>query len=61
MGQKDVNIERTEEALKIQPDYIATGCPFCNTMMTDGIKNKEKEEDVKVLDIAEMIATAKDL
>ncbi|MFL2563727.1 MAG: (Fe-S)-binding protein [Flavobacteriales bacterium] len=60
-GQKDVNIERTEEALKIKPDFIATGCPFCNTMMTDGIKNKEKEEDVKVLDIAEMIATAKDL
>ena len=60
-GQKDVNIERTEEALETQPDFIATGCPFCNTMMTDGIKNKEKEEDVKVLDIAEMIATAKDL
>ena len=60
-GQKDVNIERTEEALRIQPDFIATGCPFCNTMMTDGIKNKEKEEDVKVLDIAETIATAKDL
>ena len=60
-GQKDVNIERTEEALKIQPDFSATGCPFCNTMMTDGIKNKEKEEDVKVLDLAEMIATAKDL
>ena len=60
-GQKDVNIERTEEALKILPDFIATGCPFCNTMMTDGIKNKEKEEEVKVLDLAEMIATAKDL
>ena len=60
-GQKDVNIERTEEALETQPDFIATGCPFCNTMMTDGIKNKEKEEDVKVLDLAEMIATAKDL
>ena len=60
-GQKDVNIERTEEALKIQPDFIATGCPFCNTMMTDGIKSKEKEEDIKVLDLAEMIASAKDL
>ena len=60
-GQKDVNIERTEEALETKPDFIATGCPFCNTMMTDGIKNKEKEEDVKVQDLAEMIATAKDL
>jgi len=60
-GQKDVNIERTEEALETQPDVIATGCPFCNTMMTDGIKNKEKEEDVKVMDLAEMIANAIDL
>ncbi|MCS5664112.1 MAG: (Fe-S)-binding protein [Flavobacteriales bacterium] len=60
-GSKDVNIERTEEALETKPDIIATGCPFCNTMMTDGVKNKEKEEQVKVLDLAEMIATAKDL
>lgn len=60
-GQKEVNIERTEEALDSKPDFIATGCPFCNTMMTDGIKNKEKEDEVKVLDLAEMIATAKDL
>jgi Fe-S oxidoreductase len=60
-GNKDVNIERTEEALETKPDIIATGCPFCNTMMTDGVKNKEKEQEVKVLDLAEMIATAKDL
>jgi Fe-S oxidoreductase len=60
-GDKDVNIERTEEALETKPDIIATGCPFCNTMMTDGVKNKEKEADVQVLDLAEMIATAKDL
>ena len=60
-GNKDVNVERTEEALEIKPDIIATGCPFCTTMMTDGVKNKEKEEEVKVLDLAEMIATAKDL
>jgi len=60
-GDKDVNIERTEEALDTKPDIIATGCPFCNTMMTDGVKNKEKEDAVKVLDLAEMIATAKDL
>lgn len=60
-GTKDINIERTEEALEIIPDIIATGCPFCNTMMTDGVKNKEKEDEVEVLDLAEMIATANDL
>lgn len=60
-GNKDINIERTEQALETQPDIIAAGCPFCNTMMSDGIKNKEKEDSLAVLDIAEMIATAKDL
>ncbi|MFQ3268268.1 MAG: heterodisulfide reductase subunit D [Flavobacteriales bacterium] len=60
-GDKDVNIERTEEALETKPDIIATGCPFCNTMMTDGVKNKEKEDEVEVFDLAEMIATANDL
>ena len=43
-GNKDINIERTEDALAVTPNFIATGCPFCNTMMTDGIKNKEKEK-----------------
>jgi Fe-S oxidoreductase len=60
-GSKDINIERTEEALEIKPDIIATGCPFCNTMMTDGIKNKEKENTVEVLDIVELIANAQEL
>jgi Fe-S oxidoreductase len=60
-GNKEINIERTEEALQIKPDIIATGCPFCNTMMTDGIKHFEKEDKVKVLDIAELIANAADL
>ena len=60
-GTKDINIERTEDALAIKPDIIATGCPFCNTMMTDGIKNKEKENEIKVLDIVELIANAQDL
>ena len=60
-GTKEVNIERTEEALGIKPDVIAAGCPFCNTMMTDGVKNKEKEDSVEVLDIAEMIANAEDI
>ncbi len=60
-GNKEVNIERTEDALETKPDFIATGCPFCNTMMTDGIKNAEKEDTVKVLDVAELIANAADL
>ena len=60
-GNKDINVERTEEALEIKPDIIATGCPFCMTMMTDGVKHKERENDVKVLDIVELIASAEDL
>ena len=60
-GNKEVNIERTEQALETQPEIIAAGCPFCNTMMTDGVKNKEKEGDIAVMDIAELIANAKDL
>ncbi|MFN5370618.1 MAG: heterodisulfide reductase-related iron-sulfur binding cluster, partial [Bacteroidia bacterium] len=60
-GNKEVNTERAEEALAMKPDYIAVGCPFCNTMMTDGVKHAEQEDKVKVLDIAEMIAQAADL
>jgi heterodisulfide reductase subunit D len=57
-GNKEVFIERTEEALQTNPDMIATACPFCMTMMTDGIKYKNKEDKVKNLDIAEFIALA---
>ncbi len=60
-GNKDINVERTEDALAVKPNIIATGCPFCNTMITDGIKNKEKEAEIEVLDIAELIANANDL
>ncbi|PIQ16764.1 MAG: CoB--CoM heterodisulfide reductase, partial [Flavobacteriales bacterium CG18_big_fil_WC_8_21_14_2_50_32_9] len=60
-GNKEINIERTEEALELQPDIIATGCPFCMTMMTDGVKLKEKSTEVQVFDLAELIAQAKDL
>ncbi|WP_425287324.1 (Fe-S)-binding protein [Lutimonas vermicola] len=60
-GEKEIFVERTEDALETSPEFIATGCPFCNTMMTDGIKNKEKEHSVTVMDIAELIADAKDL
>ena len=60
-GDKDVNVERTEQALETGPEIIAAACPFCNTMMTDGVKNKEKESEIAVMDIAELIATAQDL
>ena len=60
-GNKEINIERTEEALEVKPVVIAAGCPFCNTMMTDGVKNFEKENEIEVLDIAEMVAQAADL
>lgn len=60
-GKKEINIERTEEALKTNAGTIAVACPFCMTMMSDGIKNKEKEADVKVQDLAELIAEAEGL
>lgn len=60
-GDKDINVERTEQALDKNPQVIATGCPFCNTMITDGVKAKEKEDSVEIMDIAELIANAKDL
>jgi len=57
-GNKEIFIERTEEALTLNPDIIATACPFCMTMITDGLKYKDKIEEVQNLDIAEMIALA---
>ena len=60
-GNKEVNIARTEVALELNPNFIATGCPFCNTMMTDGVKFFEKEDETAVLDVAELIANASDL
>ena len=72
-GNQDININRTKEALdtlgfnlnklytnfKKKRKIIATGCPFCNTMLTDGIKNQNKESEVEVLDIVEIISKAK--
>ncbi|SHI43238.1 Cysteine-rich domain-containing protein [Hymenobacter daecheongensis DSM 21074] len=88
-GKKDINVERTEEALATldgnaaalanlngvesgnagatpsartdQRGIIAVSCPFCMTMMSDGVKNKERESSVQVFDIAELIATAEGL
>jgi heterodisulfide reductase subunit D len=59
-GDKEINIERTEQAMQVKPDVIAAGCPFCNTMMTDGVKNKA-EGQIEVMDVAELIANANDL
>lgn len=55
---KRVNIERTEEALQLKPDIIGTACPFCMTMMTDGVKAKEAADRVAVKDIAELVLEA---
>jgi len=60
-GDKEINVERTDEALQLNPNVIATGCPFCNTMMTDGVKNFNREDNTQVKDIAELIAEAADL
>ena len=57
-GSKRINIERTDEALATGAKIIAAACPFCNTMMTDGVKNREQENNVQVLDVAEMIAAS---
>lgn len=60
-GDMDINILRTKEALETNPQIIATGCPYCNTMMTDGVKFHEKEDQIVVKDIAELIAEANNL
>ncbi|WP_445749268.1 (Fe-S)-binding protein [Polaribacter sp.] len=60
-GDKEVNVLRTEDALETNPQIIATGCPYCKTMMADGVKFKEKENEIVVKDIAELIAEANNL
>ncbi len=60
-GNKDINVMRTEDALATGATTVAVACPFCMTMITDGVKNKEKEAEVKVKDLAELIAEAQGL
>jgi Fe-S oxidoreductase len=60
-GDMDINVLRTKDALETKPNIIATGCPYCNTMMTDGIKAHEKEDSVTVMDVAELLANAQGL
>jgi len=58
-GNKDINIERSAEALETKADIVAAACPFCNTMMNDGITQHNGSSVVK--DVAQLIAEAKDL
>ena len=57
-GTRYVNIERSEEAIGTGANVIASACPFCNTMLTDGVKNKDKENEVAVMDVAEIVAAS---
>ena len=60
-GDKEVNAERTEDVIETQAEIVATGCPFCMTMMTDGVKGADKESSIQVMDVAELIANAAEL
>jgi len=60
-GTKRINVARTEEAIDANAQIVAAACPFCNTMLTDGVKAKEKQQQVKVFDIAELLAAGQGL
>lgn len=60
-GFKDINVERAEEAVGTGAAIIASACPFCMTMLSDGVKSQNKEDSVQVFDIAELIAQAEGL
>jgi heterodisulfide reductase subunit D len=60
-GQKDINIARIEEVITTNANIVAAACPFCMTMLSDGVKNLEKEQEIQVLDIAEITVRANGL
>jgi heterodisulfide reductase subunit D len=60
-GDRDINIERTDDMLEADPQVVASACPFCMTMLRDGIKHHNKEQEIQVLDVAELVANAMDL
>lgn len=60
-GEREVNIERTDDILEANPGIVASACPFCMTMLRDGVKFHNKEEQIQVLDIAELVANAMEL
>ncbi len=55
-GKKEVNIERADDMLEVKPDVVAVACPFCMTMLRDGVKHYEKENEIQVLDVSELVA-----
>lgn len=60
-GNKDINVERIVEVIQTKAQVVAAACPFCMTMLNDGVKQLEKEQDIQVLDIAEITAMANGL
>ena len=60
-GNKEINDERIDEVISINATVVAAACPFCMTMLTDGVKHRDKEEEIKVLDIAEITVRANGL
>jgi len=60
-GNKRINVARTEEAIATNAEIVAAACPFCNTMLTDGVKGMDKQMQVKVFDIAELLAAGQGL
>ncbi|MCJ8208707.1 (Fe-S)-binding protein [Mucilaginibacter sp. RS28] len=60
-GKKEINVERIEDAIEAKAQIVASACPFCMTMLRDGVKHHEKEQEIQVLDIAEITAQANGL
>ena len=60
-GKKDINMERMQDVLEAKAQVIAAACPFCMTMLTDGVKHQDKEQEIRVLDIAEITVKANGL
>ena len=60
LGDRKINDARTEQALALRPDIISVSCPFCTTMFEDGLKDQNMEEEVKVYDLAELLAQSID-
>lgn len=56
-GTIRINLERTQDVLETNASVVAAACPFCNTMLSDGVKLNEKEDSLKVMDIAELVAS----